>query len=463
MDQVKAYLAIVRKHHFWLLSAIVLIVGVLSWWKSSTALSAAYDSQKATIETKFRDATSVTQISEHPNQTFIDGVTKIHDRVKHDVYDAWQSMYEAQSRVLVWPKLSNEFDRFIAGKPRLSDIPQNLRETYKNFASEHLQRLYKIITVMEEEEVKNAAGEPEKRLTGIVSWPTEARAKLARQFEWAETPTPKAIWYAQEDFWVYQNLMEIIAKTNAGATDNSNATIKSIIEIAIGKDVTENNKYTLGPIENAQAVPAASGRTGGDSKSAAALDAALEANRYVSLQGAAIATEAESAREFRLMPVRMRVVLDQRRLFDFLANCINATLPISIRSLALQQPNALEGGASSRSSSSAAGNAKKATLPSDANEMELLLVGMVSLYNPPDAATIGIDPATLAAETGTDTPPDTSTTEATADGSATEVPAEPASEGEAATVTEPMSPDTVPATPDEAAPAEASPMPMSSQ
>ena len=51
MDQVKVALAVVKKYHFWILSAVILIAGSTVWFMASDKLAKAFEADKSKIET----------------------------------------------------------------------------------------------------------------------------------------------------------------------------------------------------------------------------------------------------------------------------------------------------------------------------------------------------------------------------------------------------------------------------
>src|SRR5262249_7172735 len=69
----------------------------------------------------------------------------------------------------------------------------------------------------------------------VVIWNPQNQGQLASRFDWSkQAPNTLQILYAQEDFWVLDALLDIVAKTNEGADANYKAAIKSIDAIDIG-------------------------------------------------------------------------------------------------------------------------------------------------------------------------------------------------------------------------------------
>ena len=118
------------------------------------------------------------------------------------------------------------------------------------------------------------------------------------------------------------------------------------------------------------------GEGGGDP---AALDAALLAGRYLDDAGA---PAADVGTEYRQLPIRMDLVIDQRYIPRLLIECANSPLPIEVKQLRINPDKSMEGfggqggGGAYSSMTSSSG-------PVDPIYVQLLLKGSVFIYNEP--------------------------------------------------------------------------------
>jgi hypothetical protein len=121
----------------------------------------------------------------------------------------------------------------------------------------------------------------------------------------------------------------------------------------------------------------------------AAADAALLTNRYLDDAGAPLADGTFGA-EFRQLPIRMELQIDQRYIPTLLLECANAPLPIEVKQVRINPHMAMAGITTSGGSYSGA-----SSLPSgvtlDANDPTYVILelrGAVFIYNQPtsDAA-----------------------------------------------------------------------------
>jgi hypothetical protein len=190
----------------------------------------------------------------------------------------------------------------------------------------------------------------DREYTGIVDWDESDRALLATHFDWNKPPTTLEVAMAQEDLGVYRALLQVIKKVNAEANTQANAPIKRIVALEIGRDAVP------GWTEARQAVfaqpmagtPGQQGMGGMGSMGGNAMGGnashdqqaeALFKNRYIGEKGAFLPYDPEYPHakhpkfEYKMMPVFMSFVMDQRRLPTLLVTCANSSMPIEVRGI----------------------------------------------------------------------------------------------------------------------------------
>ena len=125
------------------------------------------------------------------------------------------------------------------------------------------------------------------------------------------------------------------------------------------------------------------------------------ANRYLDSEGQPYGGEPEDA-EFRRLPVRMRLTMDQRWIPQLLIECANAALPIEVKQLRLN-PNQSGAGFGSTANRSFRGSSRGLrgmdSLEADANLADVEIRGIVYIYNKPDETVLevpGLDEDQLA-------------------------------------------------------------------
>lgn len=495
MDQLKVALNLLKKYHFWILLAVVLLVGLFIWHTASASLSEQFAKRKADLESKKKAVSEIAGAPKPPNLQVVDAIKQQHNRLREEVYQAWMYLYQLQQRNNPWPNLGPEFAQMIAqltaeelkdpDKPR--EIPIEFRDLYLNFIQEHVKTLGDIVQarrpkdLFEEEgtttkpgakgkqgsEAESAAdsagsgdtdagqtasdskklrkkllatargttpgmltpgampgimpgASPEATMSGygtggmsgvemvgVVDWLDEAN--LLARFNWLTTPSTEEIRLAQEDLWVYEALLRIIADTNRPATTQYAAVVKKIFSLEIAQQAaaafqsaalgrggglammpgmggmygsgypgmpgmsgmpggypgmpemgssamgtsaagssaadTSAGGTTLGASPD---MPGDSGLAGTPGMPGAGMamlsrDQMARHFRYVDLNGNPLPANAKPPfAEFKMMPVRMYLLVDQRRLHRLLANCANSSMPVEVRRVRIRPEQGLD-------------------------------------------------------------------------------------------------------------------------
>src|SRR5690349_11450828 len=145
MDQVRKILAVIKKHHFWMLTGIGASIVLVCWFVAQSQIDAAYNKNKTEIEGKFK-AVQGLQGGEAPSPAWAPEVVKLTEGLSKDVTNAWAIVYDRQKSVLVWPEvLGPEFataiqaikDKKASSEGPAPTLADEFRENYKNiFAGE---------------------------------------------------------------------------------------------------------------------------------------------------------------------------------------------------------------------------------------------------------------------------------------------------------------------------------------
>src|SRR4029453_18250470 len=164
MDKLKAQLAPVLQHSFWIMAGGILIWTVASWWMSTGSLSAQKTTRLNEIKTSFEamDGLRAKQ-PKHPNASTNTGMDGLIKEYADLVGKGWDLQYKKQVDILVWPKnFRPEFRARVekmrpieivpppavppvALPPPLVDLLREHREEYRNYIKDELPNLAKKI------------------------------------------------------------------------------------------------------------------------------------------------------------------------------------------------------------------------------------------------------------------------------------------------------------------------------
>ena len=234
----------------------------------------------------------------------------------------------------------------------------------------------------------------------VVDWfPDNQKDLIDNHFDWSHqqdnVPTSLQVLYAQEDLWVLDALLNIISETNAGVTLKSQAAVKRIEHIHLGKNVAgpivataatdaeggaalgmnpgmgPNRFRGMGGMGSMDGMDVMGGMRGmggmGGMGGMRGMEGMAQGatvdpadGRYVDrnyqplsagdLRSAAAADDAESAflAVAKRMPINMRVSIDQRRIPELLVACANSVLTVEIRQLRFAGEEGSSGGGAAR-------------------------------------------------------------------------------------------------------------------
>lgn len=424
MDQVKKFLAVLAKYHFWILSVLAAIVCLTGWYLASASLTQKYEENKRTVEAQFSNLNTVISESAHPNDVVNQGIKKQTDAQRRRVYEVWRNLYEKQKKdVLFWPpELGKSFLGRIEGLKFGDPLPTKMRERYMNYIKTRFEELPQIVEASQESIAgvggarrsltarrplgggEGNEGEPEDSFK--VHW--RNYSDLEQRLLWQRTPASLMVWLTQEDLWVYETLLRIIAATNRSATGHHDAPIKEITRLLVGQDAAALSKTSGrlwkpgqssreggsfsepgGAISEEERGGIGDGQGEGDDPEAKAK--ALTVRRYLNEEGQPIeeASTGDDTRPFKRLPIYMELRMDERELPKLLAECANATLPVEVRQVRINPGAAVD--------ASGFGEGQRSVSPREGGEaaedpavVPVVIQGIIYIFNPPNREVLGL-------------------------------------------------------------------------
>jgi hypothetical protein len=385
MDKLKPILAILRKHHFWLLALTVLVTGLVGWYMASGKLSTA----------------------DHPNSKWTEEISKITASQKEDVRKAWEAVYNEQKQHLTWPpELGKAFVDFAETSKPDQEFELDYRARYQDLILKtEFPRLLAIVGAKDEEAGKSTgttpatapppprnpnAPPPPAAATDASSdfvWEGSSQSEVKKSLNFPTTPTSAQLRQTQEDIWVYRSLLQIVQAMN---DKHYVPPVKRLAVMEIGKKAGEAYQKGMGTghifvIQKGEGAPVPES-TPAPTEPAEGVVPAPDEGRYVDAAGKALAAGEGIKQQYKRLPVFLRLNMDQRQITRLLAECANSPLPVEVRQLRFGATDNREGGASK------SGGAAQTALV-DTNDVDVELTGIIYLYNPPDPEKLGAPPA----------------------------------------------------------------------
>ena len=433
MDQLKVVLQAIKKHHFWILCGVIVVVVLAVWWSATSGLAGIIKERRDALDAKMTNVRSVAAQSLHENQDVVDGIDANQKLTTKSVREAWELLHEKQKEYMEWPVLLGpDFAQYMKFLPPSAPIPDQFRDRYMYFIQDYFPTLYEIVDirlhvqldergnpVLDEDGNKQkvdpfegsrgrqtfageGAGMPMAMpmgdaydsggygdgrtsgsgdLIGVVDWEMADLKRIRDSLFWPNRPETIQVRLAQEDLWVYEALLRSIAATNGEVKSYHKAAVKQIRALEIGQraapafaqsrgiSLRTGGSMTMGsygdemmggdeyaaqmadtmvePDEagapmslGAGPSPYSAGMPGTAASPEEQLKTRLLENRYVHYVDnnleplpASEATAGES--KFKMMPVRMLLLVDQRKITQLLVQCANASMPVVVTKVAL--------------------------------------------------------------------------------------------------------------------------------
>ncbi len=454
MDQLKVAGAILKKYHFWFLCGLVLVAGLLGWKMATASISTEFQQFSGDVNRRVSEQQGIVQQNpDHPNDGVIEGFAALNDQLRKNVYDVWKRLYEKQrEEVLFWPDdLRPDFLQFISTQKFGAPIPIEYRERYQNYVRERFGELSSIVearavplssTVGQEGELYNPMalrapsrepidGEEAEEEHYLVEWSQQNQEQLQSKLVWDEPPSSIKMWITQEDLWVYENLLRIIAQTNRGATAQHNAKVSVIHALEAGKEAAQNSnsqgRIPLLEVAGAEeAEPEAEEAVDpftipeqleeelkDDPTNHEKRDRVLLAGRYLDGQGKPMPLPEDPSKfvavdeEFKRVPVRLVLQMDPREIPRLLVECANATLPVEVQQVRVNADGVTDssdepGGRTRSTRPARRGSESEPSVGSDLRQVaqvKVVIQGIIYIFNPPNLEKLGIDPQQLATAT----------------------------------------------------------------
>lgn len=382
MDKVREILRTLKRIHFWILCGLIVLLSPVIWFLASGRLVKESATLKGDIDSKYTTLTGIRAETPHPNETVEQKMDELITARVDEIREAWQKMFDQQKDVFVWPEVGNirALAQYLPIEskvpfPLTDEIVKNvpvtavtMRETYSYYLLDELRRMAQEVgsewTAVSIEMGGSPAASSELRRDLLLEWEKSSQQEiLDDHFSWntrggvpgAVRPNILDVLYAQEDLWVLRALMGIVQRTNEGATNAHNASVRKILAIKIGQDAVKNEAELVSaalasedgesvseeePVAQATEMPAEGGEP-----SAVPVGEDPAEGRYVDkdyqplpaqklrevMTAASLAPEDAYLRVAKRIPIRMTVSIDQRALNRLLIECANSHPVVEIR------------------------------------------------------------------------------------------------------------------------------------
>jgi hypothetical protein len=416
MEKIKPVIDWIVRNRFWLSCGAMAMASIVTWFIAWRGLELQREESAKKIKSKKEAIDAVLKVSAdtgqeanpvnaHPNAVTEAEMNKRIEAARAAAMEAWKVRYEQQKDMLVFAKELPDQVRtpLEKHKPMEKPITEELlditkRSTFLEFFRERMPELVRSTinaTWLYDAKGERLKSESEKDPRGkdpsaalkespkqedLVIWRPENQAlwhsKVTKftgydgNTEKGDRPTSTQMLALQQDVWILEALLKIIAEVNKGYIANDLAPVKRIDHILVGKDAKTSEpkvsdvSYVVPGGVGAAGVRKSGGRVSDDRKdSEAAADSAKKTlfnpgegdspfhGRYVDRTNQQLnrseldrlyESPALSDRTYlyvaKRVPVRVAVKMDERMIGEFLAVAANSPFTFEVRSIRINTP-----------------------------------------------------------------------------------------------------------------------------
>ncbi len=447
MEQLNKILTGLKKYHFWVLCTVVVALALIVWNMAAASLSTEFETNSRKITSLKNDLERIERTPDHPNNNVLEGIEKQTSVLRGRVARLWQQLYSRQrEEVLKWPPaLGSDFIQRVNREKFGADLPFAFRERYQNYVKERFEELREIVKARSIEQAgrrsERLAPDLAREVAGrealetdedyLVEWLDQD--KIQQMLAWEERPVSLKVWVTQEDLWVYETLLKIIARINQGY-QRYQAPISVIENLEVGVDAAPGSNTQgrikllegTGDLDEARAFPTpggdfspSGGYPGFEGLDDEQTDARQEAIRRELLSGRYLNAkgqprqydEVDDVPEFKRLPIRLVLRMDQLRITQLIVECANATLPVEVQQVRInpQEATGSRGGEIEEAGPIRRGRRTGAQGSSDQEDLrrhsQVVIQGIIYIFNPLDREKLGLSNDVAATDQPTDVDP----------------------------------------------------------
>ena len=263
-DTARPFVAMLAKHHFWLLAIVVPFVLLPLVFVARGKLTTQIEAVREQIKGHLTALQSVRRIPQHPNTSWANDIDTSTMRVKRETFAEWRKFWDSQRSLRVWPEsLGPDFVKAVESLKPDGKLSPRLLERYQNNVRTLVRELPAHLGVEQAMGDINGAGQAPVRqqplrpdmmrpgmgpagvvpevLPNVATWNPENQQRIYGTFDWDKKPSTAKVLLAQEELWVYGLLCDAVARVNKGATGPHNAAISRIDELYVGYPAAEDN------------------------------------------------------------------------------------------------------------------------------------------------------------------------------------------------------------------------------
>ena len=265
-EKMRPSLALLVKHHFWLLAAVVPLMLVPLLFIARGRFESQITAVRNQIKGYIQSLETIRKITQHPNDAWSSDIDTSTMRVKRETFAEWRRFWEDQKPFRTWPEsLGPDFVKAAEALKPDGNLSRKLLERYHNNVRTLVRELPERMGVEESMVDANPGGQtrplapqpvPQPDFMPPGSMPSDGQFQASpyfftwnqanqrliySSFDWEKAPTTTRVVLAQEELRVYGLFCDSISRVNKSGSGPHNVPILSVDELLVGYPAAEDN------------------------------------------------------------------------------------------------------------------------------------------------------------------------------------------------------------------------------
>ena len=231
MDKLKPILA----QKFWIFFGIVLILPMVGYFMTKGGVATEIETRTGKLKTTFD---GIPAGNDAANQLWIDGGKAENERLELQNRAANKALWDVQFAKMRWPK---DVAPIMAKAEYFKPVPpeqggSKAADKYQDAYPDELRQLWEIVDPLDDGVNQRDSDKRRKMVFAMAS------LQQANYAKWVDLPpTFDEIWPCQEDIWLQTELLSAVARINANAQSITDAHIKHLGKITLFGGTTQKD------------------------------------------------------------------------------------------------------------------------------------------------------------------------------------------------------------------------------
>ncbi|WZO97602.1 hypothetical protein EP7_004644 [Isosphaeraceae bacterium EP7] len=345
MDQIKVYLNLAVKYRFWITMGIAAILPMIAYFVGSGPVKKAASDKESLIKSASEGVKPYASGSVI-NAQYTPLLEEKTEALSGDVTKSWEKLYERQKSLLTWPEVvESRFHEWGNKWPEGVDA-QSVQQAINDYVIAYPDQVTSIYSTFKPFDPESGEG--------IVSAPPKETLLRPAPFDVNKLPELGKVWGAQERLWIQRALLDVVRKVNddAQAKDWDGAIIKQINLVDVGDQLSQDQISIADGQVLAEAPELKPVSAGGEEVAAEeVVEEPTMGGRGMQemmmgggMGGFGAPTESvyyitTESTQFKVMPVKISVLIDQTRIPEFLIALENSPMAIEVRDFEMSKPS----------------------------------------------------------------------------------------------------------------------------